>query len=593
MIWRPIVRAGSVIVASGACAVLWAEGLLMNPAKAGVVWQVGLGLFAALLTALTIVFAVTTSTQTRWPSFNDLVRAIGLTSWLLVAIAGILLAAVGDIFAGAALTTLGAVYSVLQLALGMDTLLLLLRFRTASGRESVLTRLTTRRLHRAAAGDGRPAITGEGHLTDLLSEIESSIDRQDVAELANRAAEVVQGWPHDVTAGQARWRLALLTHLLERLGRSVLFESLNGDVARAAIPPLLEGALRSSWQLSALTFPKREDKRDEVAAAVTLGQICRVIGWLQQCAHARLQRNAEDAGARQIVNAVAEGRLRIVQYVDPDPPGFFRTPKDPWPYGFSDPAAALLWLTAMCEFGASHVGSGLYILCEILTGEKFYGNYWNGDCIFSEIEKRVGRDLQRHPGSAPLLAGCGDLGAVSLELASLVIAGLRDRRYVPPEGRDDDPNYSVDPRYLRSQITMFATYDCLRDDEAALDWMTEALTNARTRPSLTNYALDAFAGYSSPNQLPMPPLAARPASVTLAAVLRLTANRRRSAHTLLSRLPGPLLAGALQHARFVFTDKGDGEPVVLRWHKDAEQVLGSRRRQQGELIDLLDELLDV
>jgi hypothetical protein len=151
----------------------------------------------------------------------------------------------------------------------------------------------------------------------------------------------------------------------------------------------------------------------------------------------------------------------------------------------------------------------------------------------------------------------------------------------------------VDPRYLRSQITMFATYDCLRDEEAAMDWMAEALTDVQTRPSLTNYALDAFPRHSSPNQLPMSPLAARPAGVTLAAVLRLTLNRRRDAHRLLSRLPDPLLAGALQHARFVFTDKGDGEPVVLRWHKDAEQVLGSRRRQQAELIGLLDELLDV
>ncbi|MFC7385685.1 hypothetical protein [Sphaerisporangium rhizosphaerae] len=592
MIWRPIIRLSSVVIATGVCAVLWVHGVLVNPVKAGVVWQVGLGLFAALLTALTIVFAVTTSTQTRWPSFNDLVRAIGLNSWLLAAIVGILLAAIGDILANALFTTLGAVYSLLQLGLGMDTLLSLLRFRTASGRESVLTRLTTGRLHRAATGE-KLVVATQGHLSELLDEVESAIDRRDVAELANRAIEVVKGWPQDRSASQARWRLALITHLLERLGRSVLFESLNGDVARAAIPPLLEGALRTSWQLSALTFPKRIDKRDEVVAAVALGQICRVIGWLQQCAHARLQRNPHDPGARQIVNAVGEGRLRIVQYVDPDPPGFYRTPQDPWPYGFSDSAAALLWLTAMCEFGASHVGSGLYILCEILTGEKFYGNYWNGDCVFSEIEKRVGRDLRVRAELEPILRGCGDLAFISLELAAIVIAGLRDRRYVPPEGRDNDANYSVDPRYLRSQVTMFATYDCLDDADAAFDWMTEALTNAPTRPSLTGYALGAFSRHSSPNQLPMVPLAARPASVTLAAVLRLAMNRRRAAHTLISRLPDPLLTGALQHARYVFTDKGDGEPRVLRWHSDVDSVLGSRRRRQSELIGILDELLDV
>ncbi|WP_344503416.1 hypothetical protein [Dactylosporangium maewongense] len=56
----------------------------------------------------------------------------------------------------------------------------------------------------------------------------------------------------------------------------------------------------------------------------------------------------------------------------------------------------LLWLSALCEFGGGHAGVGMYILCEVLTGEKFFGNYWDDACIFTEIERRIGP-----PGNGP------------------------------------------------------------------------------------------------------------------------------------------------------------------------------------------------
>src|SRR5688500_512637 len=84
-----------VLVACGAAAAaLWLSGVSPPGSRAAVVWHVELGLFPALLTALTIVFAVTVTPQPRWPSFGDLVAAIAVRSWLAVAIGGILCAAV-------------------------------------------------------------------------------------------------------------------------------------------------------------------------------------------------------------------------------------------------------------------------------------------------------------------------------------------------------------------------------------------------------------------------------------------------------------------------------------------------------------------
>lgn len=587
---RQLSRAAIIAVAAGMGAACVLRNVGPPADRAEVVWQVDLGLFSAMLTAVTIVFAVTITPQTRWPSFSDLIRAMAAMSWLATATVGITCAAAGDIWSRSGLTAVGAVLTVVQLGFGLDSLWVLMRFRSAAGRRKILIRLATRRLHRAAA-DGTP--TMEHHeLADLNDEIEYSIDRGDVAEIAARVTEIVDGCPDDRTADQARYRLALLTHLLERLGRSVLFESLTGDAARAAVPPLVRGVLQTSWRLSELTFPNRTAaERDEVAAAVALGQVCRVIAWLQQCAQERLQTDQGDPGSRQIGIALSQGRQRIVQFVDPDPPGLFRAPNDPWPYGFSDPRAAMLWLSTLCEFGGSQAGVGLYILCEVLTGEKFFGNYWDDACVFSEIERRVGPFGERSATASDLVTGCGGLGTVSLDLAATVIAGLRNRNFVPPAGWESDANYSTDKRYLRSQLTMFATYDCLADEEAALDWVADALLSAPTRRCVENVVQDAYARHAEPSRIPIRSLGERPGAVVLAALIRLAMHRPPQAEAFLRRLPPPLLGGALQQARFTLRAFTAAEPVASIWTASARRLLPSRPDQERELMNIVTEVL--
>jgi len=204
------------------------------------------------------------------------------------------------------------------------------------------------------------------------------------------------------------------------------------------------------------------------------------------------------------------------------------------------------------------VGTGLYILCEVLTGRKFFGNYWNDDCIFSEIEDRIGRNWQYlQPPDARFSVLIGDLASVSLELSATVIAGLRDRRYIAPEGLEGHPALNADPRYLRSQISMFTTYDCLPDADAAQAWLVETLTSAPTRPSLTGLTITTFNRYCEPSRLRLYSLAERPAATTLAVVMRLWHNNKRQANNLITCLPTPLVSGALQQARFALTTQGE------------------------------------
>lgn len=592
---RQVIRVIIMTAVTVTIIVLWETRNTIPVADAGTIWGVSLGFFSGLLTALTIVFAVTTTPQTRWPTFGDLIGVIAVGSWLITATSSFLIAASGQVFSNRGLILAGALLAVTQVFFGLDTLFVLMRFRSAAGRHAVLAHLTTKRLHQVAALDSNVSVTECQELGDFWQEINYTIDRNDIAELAARVSEAADGWARDSTPAEARKRLALLTQLLERIGRSILYESLPGDAARAAIPHLVDGSLRASWRLASLTFPARlSEDREELSAAVTLGQICRVIGWLQQASQERLQIKPDEAPARQILDSVIEGRRRIVNYVDPDPPGFYRTVQDPWPYGFADPAPTLVWLAAMCEFGGTYVGTGLYILCEVLTDVKFFGNYWNDDCIFSEIEGRIGRRGELSEKVRAIMPGLvGDLASVSLELSALVIAGLRDRRYTPPEGLEEDAAFNTDPRYLRSQISMFTTYNCLPDAEAGRAWLVEALTSAPTRPSLTGFTATAFDKYCESNRLPLRSLGERPAATTLAVIMRLWHNNTREATSLISSLPTPLISGALQQARFVFKTDRHGQPKVLTWGRDAEKILGPRVEQEKELLKIMGGVLSI
>ncbi|EFC84958.1 hypothetical protein FrEUN1fDRAFT_1870 [Parafrankia sp. EUN1f] len=594
-----VLRSLVVVVAAVGAVGLWAAGESVSAAKAGVLWQLGLGLFTALLTAQTIVFAVSADPETVWPSFLDLVEETGLVLWLTTGTFSVLLPAAADITGrGGLLADLSLGLVVAQLILGIDSLQALLRVLAGEGRQLFLARLASEDLRRAARS-GRPVRVDRAHaLAGYLGAVETAIDSADVAALGQRMTEVARQARDDEHAEVARWRLALLTYLIERVGRAVLYHDLTGDAARVALPHLIDGALHSSYRLTELTGTgaASEDHVSEVEAAVTLGQVCRVIGWLQQAAHERLQERPDDVSARQVISSVAKGRLRIVQFVDPDPPGFYRQAEDPWPYGLSDPAAVLVWLWSMCEFGGSWVGSGLYVLAEVITGEKFYGNYWNDECIFTEIERRIGADGSRRHRTedgraAEVVAACGGLQTVALELCATVIAGLRNTRFTPPAGFEQDPTFSTDRRYLRSQITMFATYDCLPDPDGALNWLSTALSQFPTQRSLWRTVDTAVSAVGHPGTLDLHGPDARPAATTLAALCCLQMHRPDDAREFVDRLPEPLVAGALQLARFSLTIDGPAEPVMLTWSPRMADRLGDRPARRQELLDIIEAIL--
>ncbi|WP_241841981.1 hypothetical protein [Pseudofrankia sp. BMG5.36] len=598
---RAAVQAALVTLLTATAVVLAERGTDVPKDKAEVLWQLGFGIFSTILTAHTIVFAVSADAESVWPSFTDVVIAIALPEWLVVGLASILVASAGDIGGDPDVINAGLALVSIQSVLGIYTLLKSLQALGGEGRRRFLANLATRDLRRAARR-GNPVRLKDKHLIeDYLSGVETAIDRGDVASLSQRAAEIGLYCRADSDPRVARWRLALLTYLVERIGRAVLYDNLTGDAARVALPQLIDGTLQSSYRLAELTLPAGaasdlDSRVTEVESAVSLGQVCRVIGWLQQAAHELLQQEPGHVGARQIIASVQTGRKRIVQFVDPDPPGFFREHGDPWPAGLSDPRAVLVWLWALCEFGGSWVGSGLYILAEVLTGEKFYGNYWHGDCVITEIERRIGQHGQ-HPHrrrdrkTELVLRACGGLDAISLELAATVIAGLRNWRFTAPPGYEQDPAFSSDRRYLKSQLSMFSTHDCLPNAEAAFDWLARTLSDLPTEPSLWRLVQADSNRWGLTEGLDLYGPADRPAAAVLTSLIRLLTHRPAEARRLADLLPLPLLGGALQLARFALATTPSAEPVMLTWSADGHARLGPRQTQVDELIGILEAVM--
>ncbi|WP_018637616.1 hypothetical protein [Parafrankia elaeagni] len=68
-------------------------------------------------------------------------------------------------------------------------------------------------------------------------------------------------------------------------------------------------------------------------------------------------------------------------------------------------------------------------------------------------------------------------------------------------------------------------------------------------------------------------------------------HRPDDAREFVERLPEPLVAGALQLARFSLATDGPAEPVMLTWSPRIAGRLGDRPAQQRELLSIVEAVL--
>jgi hypothetical protein len=554
-----------------------AASLLLGPHAGGSVVALALGLFAALLTAVTLVVLLTLDVDSRWPSLPDVVSESYLVVWFLLALTSVTLAAFVDESNPKWLTTLAITLSLASGALGSISLFHLLRVSTGEGRQLYLGRLLAVRLNEVDAVDCGPNEIDETiQLKPFLTRFQSSIDVADMSALRERASEVVTAGESTAHANLAAL-LALDLRIIDDLGRAVLLGRLDSpDVGTVLLPQMGRLIVRH-----AVSLVSQADATDEqIRAASYLGQAARSFAWLQGAAY---REAVEKGDAPPELSAAAAGavvaRDHILDAVDPET----ADATSALPEGLTDPVAVLTWWWCFCDFNGSHDGRAFYAVLWMLTGEKFFGTFgWGDRYLLSELNDRLTNDPAdtRQLDARRLIANVGGIQRIALELLATSMASWRDRRMPIPEGFEQNWSYWDDPVRLARRARLFLPRDSepwISTAEQALEALATLLGHGTADSGLTGLVAESLARVPGHPTFPVLQTQLRPAAAVLAVGLHLAPrgglDDAVELERFLLRLPAPLIDGASQLAAGILhvdePDMVQTDPKrVLREHLD-------------------------
>jgi hypothetical protein len=575
-----------------------AVSLLIGRHAGGSVVTLAVGLFAALLTAITLVILLTLDVDSRWPSLQDIATEAYLIRWFVLAMTAITLAAFFDDATKARwVTTLAITLSLAGGFLGSLSLYHLFRISTGEGRQYFLGRLLSRQVSRVGLGSSvGDVVVGDAadnpDVESYLSRFQSAIDSSDITALRDRIAELAVAG-NTISPAEIGALLALDLRVLRDLGRAVILGRLDspevGSVLFPSLGQLVVDHAGRTLEVRPTAVPRDvETDRIQLAAATYLGQAARTFAWIGAATY----RDAtEKEQAPPALNAAAAGsvtaRDQILGAVDPDTSRHLPAGHT-WREGLVDPTAALVWWWCFCDLNGSHDGRAFYAAIFMLTGEKFFGSFgWGNRYLLSELDDRLGdtdapgrsaRSLRSHE----VVEAHGGLRNVALELFATSMASWRDRRRPIPAGLEQNWAYWDDPRRLARRARLFLPRTgeaWVKDSGDALDALTLLISRGAEHRGL------AALVRRTTQRLPIvavPPIILpqhRPAAAVLAVSAHLAPRTESDSYAelerFLDRLPTALLDGALLLAQEIL------------YVDDAKEGSIATRRPTQRLIDLL------
>ncbi len=576
-----------------------AMSLVLGRHTGGSVVGLALGLFAALLTATTLVIILTLDINSRWPTLQDIVTEAYLIRWFLLAMAAVTLAAFFDDGTKARwLTTLAIMLSLAGGFLGSLSLYHLFRISTGEGRAHFLGGLLGRQVTRTedsvwVSGNLAHDSADWPEFASYFSRFQAAIDNSDITALRDRVAELAIAG-ETLPPPKIRVLLALDIRVLRDLGRAVILGRLDSPEVGSVLLPKLGGlVVEHSGQL--LEQPSLETGRvshdtdpAQLQAATYLGQAARTFAWIGGACHSDAVEKGHTSPA---LNAAAAGsvtaRDQILDAVDPDSARHLPC-RHPWHGGLVDPSAALIWWWCFCDLNGSHDGRAFYAAIFMLTGEKFFGTFgWGNRYLLSDLDSRLREaDVSSAPKrgirSREVIEAQGGLRNVALDLFATSMASWRDRRRPIPEGLEQNWSYWDDPRRLARRARLFLPRSgepWLRDDDDALNALALLISRGAAGKGLAALVRGAT------QRLPLasvPPIVGperRPAAAVLAVGAHLAprgeAGSHRELERFLQRLPTTLLDGALSLAKGIL------------YIKDIKDRPMATERSVESLMDLL------
>lgn len=433
------------------------------------------GVFATFLTSTSIIAAFSIDGKSRWPTPWETLDRARVPAWFLVALVSVVVALVATAIDNAFLGAFGLTLALVGLLLGARGLWGLFSLSSDRGRHALIVDLLSSSIRRSAPSpdqDHEPDL-GEVDTEDHVSawflsagshegpmgsgvsiELVPAVlrlyaDRRDLDAIVRLVDEVLaaatQALDEDDWGGFDRYLeridtlLSVLRNMFDELAGRVLSGRLGDPAARGALVRVSEAAIDVAGRSRKPpgSSDPGEGRKAEILVARHLTALCRLAGAVAAEAESTLAAGevAPAAGGPEWarLRALCATCVNLQQAarwaVDPDPPGMKLPADHPWRTGLSSAEGALVWLWGAAESPSGPYGVGLYALCEILTGRKFFGSYWEGYDVFTEIECRLSESLQDPTvaASRATLDRAGGLERVALELAATRLAGIRPR----------------------------------------------------------------------------------------------------------------------------------------------------------------------
>ncbi|MFD5870518.1 hypothetical protein [Streptomyces sp. NPDC060322] len=492
--------------------------------------QFTVAFFATLLTGEAVIFALTFSAASSWPSLRAIDSHIAFREWVFIGWLAALFTACGLLGQSGISLTYGALLFILANIFGIFSFIRLFGLASIGGRNDLLRQTLT-----SALTGPRPQANLDGPvIAAYLGALDQAISTNDPTGIRHLVAQLVDA---EVPPSESGPSLALRLEVLHRLSRAALVRGADPVVVVGCGESLIDSVLQQGHELP--------------DASVVLGELSRYLAWLGSTARLMSVRGiASSRAARELVAMSVDNRLRILLAVDPDPKQFAST--DEAGSVISDPVGVLVWVRDFTEFQGAHQANALYSVFQILSGRKFMGNYWDGDSVIGALRIALFSDDARTAGpeadaARSLFGGVEEFDRFWALTSVSAVATLRDRR-VPHPPELIRPEFTSDPQLLGAYLRSFGTHRWFTTAQEAHEVLLSLVGRAEGESSPWELARRRTVQQELKTPAPRTEPRERPAAMVLSVACRIAplepGGSDRELRAFLARLPGPALTAA-------------------------------------------------
>jgi hypothetical protein len=512
--------------------------------------QVSVAFFATILTGEAVIFALTFSASSAWPSLKEIDAHIAFRMWVVIGWLGAMLLGAGLLAGERALSTCGAVLFLLADVLGIFSFVRLFGLASVGGRKRLLSRVLAQRLAeiREPIAGMPQRIAADDLLIAYIRELDAAVVADDGNAVRDRIEELTA--VPTVSPG-AHARAGLHLDVLHRLAKAALAGRLDSTVAATSAQLLVDSLLA---QIEAAREQGRPGVLTPDEAAALAGHLGRYLAWLAGTAWTMSARQVTTpAAARDLVAFSVRTRDTITFTLDPDPP--FADTDTALGTAIDSPLGVLVWIRQFVEFHGSAQANAFYSAFELLTGTKFQGNYWDGASILTELRAALfgtGDARADTPQADRARAAFGNVEEFDRTWTLVSVGALTTLRNaaLPHPPALIRPEFTPDRRLLAAYVRTYASHRYLSTAAEARIALMRLLGHSEhpTSPWARSTALLGECSYPVPVPLIEP--RQRVAGCVLAIACRLAPLRpednTQQLRLFLQRLPADVLAAVHQ-----------------------------------------------